>query len=249
MQRSQPPLRRPLPPCNIWPPSARFAPFARTGAFTLIELLVAIAIIGILAAILFPVFGRVRENARRSSCASNERQLGLGLLQYAGDYDERLPNTPSPGAVWDVLIEPYVKTMEVFRCPSAPKAKGKALEFHNKYHSTYALAADTNGTKMVIYNDTGLPLARIRETARTVMVVESCYDRMNDPTGYYNTLGYGTYGVDFAKYNPITQSPDLAGTFASERHFEGSNIAFADGHVKWVKDARFQDWVFDVSRT
>jgi prepilin-type N-terminal cleavage/methylation domain-containing protein len=59
--------------------------------FTLIELLVVIAIIAILAAILFPVFARARENARRASCASNLKQISLGLMQYSQDYDERFP--------------------------------------------------------------------------------------------------------------------------------------------------------------
>jgi prepilin-type N-terminal cleavage/methylation domain-containing protein len=62
----------------------------KTG-FTLIELLVVIAIIAILAAILFPVFARARENARRSSCLSNMRQIGVGILQYNQDYDEYYP--------------------------------------------------------------------------------------------------------------------------------------------------------------
>src|SRR5687767_15336393 len=69
---------------------ARNVPFRKSG-FTLIELLVVIAIIAILAAILFPVFARARENARRTSCASNLKQISLGFLQYAQDYDERLP--------------------------------------------------------------------------------------------------------------------------------------------------------------
>src|SRR5690606_14055579 len=63
--------------------------FKKAG-FTLIELLVVIAIIAILAAILFPVFGRARENARRSSCQSNMKQFGLGMIQYSQDYDEKM---------------------------------------------------------------------------------------------------------------------------------------------------------------
>lgn len=72
--------------------------------FTVIELLVVITIIAILAAILFPVFGRARENARRRSCLSNLKQMGLAILQYTQDYDERFPNnfadlgTGQPGA-------------------------------------------------------------------------------------------------------------------------------------------------------
>ena len=64
---------------------------SRKRAFTLIELLVVIAIIAILAAILFPVFARARENARRASCLSNLKQIGLGVMQYNQDYDGHYP--------------------------------------------------------------------------------------------------------------------------------------------------------------
>ena len=74
--------------------------------FTLIELLVVIAIIAILAAILFPVFARAREKARQTSCLSNLKQLGLGMLMYVQDYDERFPSGPysaggAAGPLWD----------------------------------------------------------------------------------------------------------------------------------------------------
>ena len=97
-------------------------------AFTLIELLVVIAIIAILAAILFPVFAQAREKARQTTCASNEKQLGLAFIQYAQDYDDTLPvtgmNDPSyyicGGAGWASLIYPYVKSTGVYTCPDDP---------------------------------------------------------------------------------------------------------------------------------
>jgi prepilin-type N-terminal cleavage/methylation domain-containing protein/prepilin-type processing-associated H-X9-DG protein len=104
---------------------------SRRKGFTLIELLVVIAIIAILAAILFPVFARARENARRASCSSNLKQIGLGLAQYTQDYDERYPqiypasatspccDAKRPGG-WTQLIQPYVKSTQLFACPSNP---------------------------------------------------------------------------------------------------------------------------------
>src|SRR5687767_13552480 len=119
--------------------------------FTLIELLVVIAIIAILAAILFPVFARARENARRASCQSNLKQIALGMIQYTQDYDERLPlmfymrnmtylpagdpgQLPNPMTYdsnvtggnfvtsWVDEIQPYVKSQQIFACPSDSKA-------------------------------------------------------------------------------------------------------------------------------
>lgn len=87
--------------------------------FTLIELLVVIAIIAILAAILFPVFAKVREKARQTSCTSNMKQLSTSILMYVQDYDEGYPlGTPNNwNSSWPVQVEPYVKSLAVFRCP------------------------------------------------------------------------------------------------------------------------------------
>jgi prepilin-type N-terminal cleavage/methylation domain-containing protein/prepilin-type processing-associated H-X9-DG protein len=101
----------------------------RRSGFTLIELLVVIAIIAILAAILFPVFAKAREKARQASCLSNIKQQALGCLMYAQDYDEILPLNiwtaagawpqPSHQRTYAHLIYPYVKNVQLFRCPSS----------------------------------------------------------------------------------------------------------------------------------
>jgi len=94
---------------------------AQRRGFTLIELLVVIAIIAILAAILFPVFATAREKARQTSCSSNMKQLGLGVLQYIQDYDETLPcgaDWHDNGAGWACQVYPYLKSKGVFVCPS-----------------------------------------------------------------------------------------------------------------------------------
>src|SRR5437879_89437 len=105
--------------------------FSSRRAFTLIELLVVIAIIAILAAILFPVFAQAREQARKTSCLSNCKQIGLGMQMYAQDYDEMLPGWPDPQRhplfgtwTWSIvvpLINNYTKNTTIWSCPSGPK--------------------------------------------------------------------------------------------------------------------------------
>ncbi|HEX9998316.1 MAG TPA: DUF1559 domain-containing protein [Abditibacterium sp.] len=96
-----------------------FPPRRQTqNGFTLIELLVVIAIIALLAAILFPVFGRARENSRRSSCQSNLKQIGLGLMQYSQDFDGWTPGSVINNVSWPSLVFPYMGGDGIFACPS-----------------------------------------------------------------------------------------------------------------------------------
>jgi len=111
--------------------------------FTLIELLVIIVIIAILAAILFPVFGRARENARRSSCQSNLKQISLGLAQYTQDYDEMIPASEMGGKPFSLLLDPYMKGAQVWKCPSDtlnPKSDARSYAMNVRTYLTFNLA-------------------------------------------------------------------------------------------------------------
>lgn len=159
-------------------------PVRRNGrGFTLIELLVVIAIIAILASILFPVFARARENARRSSCQSNMKQIGLAFMQYSQDFDERMPvgtvldnaceaGFPygSRGFGWAGQLYPYAKSSQVFKCPSDPtrdSANGIAM--------SYAYNEDIPST---CYIDNTNPrgvygaISKFNAPARTVLLTE-----------------------------------------------------------------------------
>ena len=138
-------------------------------AFTLIELLVVIAVVAVIVAILFPVFSRVRENARRTVCLSNLRQVTLGLLQYSQDSDDRCPLyfasmtsitpgsrvpghssvTAPPYRYWPELISPYVQAQEshnfgtaskVFVCPDAPYDMAAIAQYGYSNVSSYGLS-------------------------------------------------------------------------------------------------------------
>ncbi|MFO8081619.1 MAG: DUF1559 domain-containing protein, partial [Armatimonadota bacterium] len=108
--------------------------------FTLIELLVVIAIIAILAAILFPVFARAREKARQTSCLSNLKQLGLGLMMYTQDYDEiywgsthTQAQNAEPETYWGHCVYPYVNNHQIFLCPTGGGRGGKATFSYNNW--------------------------------------------------------------------------------------------------------------------
>lgn len=205
---------------------------ARTrSAFTLIELLVVIAIIAILAAILFPVFGRARENARRSSCQSNLKQIGLGIAQYTQDYDEKMPasyydDTTAPANAggtmsWASLSMPYLKSGQIFACPSNTENSqfftngGQARDLtriprsYNALNESYSAFGTGGGAPAV------RSISSFEAPTQTIQVFESNreYPVSNDQTGELgNNIGPGPSG-----------------------HLNTTNLLFVDGHVKSLK--------------
>jgi len=225
--------------------------------FTLIELLVVIAIISILAAILFPVFARARENARRASCISNLKQIGLGMLMYNQDYDERYPKTytalgagdiPVDGEVflngfqsWQQMIYPYVKSHQLFFCPNTPSPIGADIASDPRTNPLSRLLNANYGYSQYIgASSDALAMAAIVSPSTTYMLAETgVYSfQANDFRGYsgkynksYYLPGGGAHGISCDSVITEFQSDCMNG-----RHFGGITIAFADGHVKWLKD-------------
>jgi len=215
-------------------------PMHRSKAFTLIELLVVIAIIAILAAILFPVFAKAREKARQSSCASNMKQVGLALAQYAQDHDERacpygyqapggpwtFPNTGSSNWYrWAEHVQPYLRSTQVLRCPSlVPGATSLVVDYMLNHCGDQYPTSGWDGSCAAIgftvaanhgpHAVVGSALAGWAVPAETVSAMESSY-RTPDLRGW--------------EFWQISGSLDVPYEYP---HSRTQNVLFCDGHVK-----------------
>jgi len=206
---------------------------SRRQGFTLIELLVVIAIIAILAAILFPVFARARENARRASCQSNLKQIGLGIMQYTQDYDEKMvpfrwrwtgtfSEMPFPS-----LVQPYVKSAQLFKCPSntstgnindTPRPEYNIPAIPRSYLANAGDQSVTEGpgdARPMREAPSSPSLAAFNNVATTIIITE----HKNNSS------------IDLWRRSTVYSSA----TSGLQGHLGTTNFLFADGHVKSMK--------------
>jgi prepilin-type processing-associated H-X9-DG protein len=212
-------------------------PRRRQRGFTLIELLV--------------VFAKAREKARQITCASNEKQLGLGFLQYEQDYDENLPFRNASGATvgifangamiyWPVAIMPYLKSVAVFSCPD-DSSKSSAGFAQNPVLS---YAANQN---VISYPGNAIP--SFVAPASTVLLAEqvnNTIDYTQTAPGFYDSqcMTFGRYGWGVGAGDARTGlqggplgTTNSSGWLSPGRHTDGANYLALDGHVKWLRGA------------
>ncbi len=189
------------------------------GGFTLIELLVVIAIIAVLAAIVLPVFARVRENARKVHCLSGERQLLMAAKMYSDDNDRTLvparagtAPAPSLGYTWCYLLQPYMKSDKLLICPSdpSPQTAKSSTDLKHSYGINYLLTFNRGyGTT---YPFT-VKMGSIERTSDLILFFEM--------TGDAQDMGMS---VTATRYSRI-----------ASRHNGLSDYGFLDGHAKALR--------------
>ncbi len=188
----------------------------RQPGFTLIELLVAIAIISILAAILYPVFEQCVKKAEGTSCLNNVRSLAFATRLYADDNDDMLPPalvssaTPGHALCWDVLLNRYLNNQDIYCCPSDQNPTPGPM-----WTTSYPHSYGSNLTLTMVggYWNAALARERIQHPAETVL-----YFEMAEPEAYGWRPEWGN-----------------AAQYLAARHLGGANVVFCAGNAKWMK--------------
>jgi len=246
--------------------------FTRARGFTLIELLVVIAIIAILAAILFPVFAQAREKARAATCQSNLKQMGTAMRMYVDDYDGMMIPAYEfgrgwrrcPMYLWFDMVQPYIKNIQVFACPSGPASfyvddRSRACA---AFGPAPQLGTAANPLKLTyVYNEGWIDATRPPQASPTVAYRLNNYNGMICDFTPTADLGCADSAIEdhagtiaIADGMPIGNNAAIVvfriirdadwGTAPKvmRRHNEGFNALFADAHVKFIRQSTFGMW-------
>ena len=206
-------------PSTLTPRACR----AGNSGFTLIEILIVVAIIGLLAALLFPAFKSARGAAHRASCASNLQQIGLAFQMYAQDARNKLPPLLLPSDTncsWPIQILPYTRSVEVFKCPSSPHGDFRPDCPVTEPGAPFQIGRGSYDVNFFEAVNRGRSLLSIRNPGDTILLC--------DGAG-----GQATFGMTDESINSLVSVRDLS--VLGDRHGNGANVGYVDGHVKWVK--------------
>jgi len=210
--------------------------------FCLVELLVVLTVITVLASVLTPALCSARGKARQASCLSNERQLATALLAYAQDYDETLPawgrtGRPPPDIpymTWWCEVYPYVANGPVFVCPSNDNGGGRGF-YHGspwverQYKPSYGMNPGIHEGN----EGRGVRLGEIAHASEVLLLADSCHPMGQD----WRFAWPRARAVLGGSPNGCTIRPGEANAAQQSEatvHNGGSNVAFCDGHVKWL---------------
>lgn len=206
----------------------------KKSAFTLIELLVVIAILSLLAAILFPVFSRARENARKSSCLNNIKQIGVALSLYVQDADETYPPAywNSGGIPLGNWLEGYTRNRQIWRCPSDSINKGAVqANYANQSYAWNAWYFNSNtgdfGPQYASKKLADVPKAtELASVWGAWAATAFIFDHPDNP------------GICTEPRARIEAGLDCANSGVSQGHLGSGNFVFADGHAKHLNSGK-----------